>query len=486
MSWGAPHPAIQIDFTESTDNEGLITWFDAPNQTLVFSVSAKGFIASKRNQFKPDGREHDIILQPALVVTGTIIDEVTRTPIAKAQMITGWIDSRGTENPSPKWSTLGRFRIDFSGGEFHHSYYEPVTREILNPVSVLRFEAEGYQPFVTRRIKASEGVVTLNIELKQSRAQKISVFLPDGQPAVQADIAFLATEGRVTVTPGGLSRERSGFGWTMPFTDSKGQFELTPDPAITWVIAAHEEGFKQVELQDLQENSQIELAPWGALEVTAPIHANSDPRTTLELAFVQTHHGVQIDYKGYATDLKSDGSYHFDKIPQGTHHLEFRVMSTKPREQTWTIRLLKQITINAGETTQVTLQGIRISARLHLPADLENHHIAGLIHKPFEQIPLDVVNVPAQAAAWIANNRPLTEEPIRLKKHTDTIYNILTANNVTLTGDIQLSIGLYEELNDRTLLLARSLINLTIPDDGAEQSINVDVTDWEYAIVPED
>jgi hypothetical protein len=196
-------------------------------------ISAKGFMALKGLRIKPDDKEHEILLQPALVVVGTIIDESTKTSIAKAQMITGWIDPRGTENPRPKWSNLGRFWIDSSGGEFYHSYEEPVTSRILDPAYVLRFESEGYDPFVTRRIKASEGVVTLNIELKQSRAQKISVIRPDGQPAVQTDIAFLAAGNRVTVVPGGLSRERSGFGSAMPLTDSKGQFELMPDPNTT-------------------------------------------------------------------------------------------------------------------------------------------------------------------------------------------------------------------------------------------------------------
>jgi hypothetical protein len=239
-------------------------------------------------------------------------------------------------------------------------------------------------------------------------------------------------------------------------------------------------------LRDVKENPQIQLAPWGALEGTAPTHANTDPRTTLELVSVQVHNGIQIDYKAYSTILNTDGAFHLDKIPEGTHNLKFQVTSVKPREQTWTTRLLKQITIEAGKTTQVTLQGRRITARLHLPEDIENPHITGLIHEPFEPIPLEIVNSPAQAAAWTANNRPPTEEPIRLKRNTNTTYKLLTANNVTLAGDIQLSFSLYEERHEQLLLLARSLINLTIPEDGAEKPIEVEVSDWEYAITPEE
>ena len=100
-------------------------------------------------------------------MTGTVVDKATRTPIAKAQVTTGWTVSDGTENPTPKWNTLEVFRINSSGGEFYQSFEEPATREALNPFHVLKFEAEGYQPFVTRPIKAGEGVVTLNIELTQ-------------------------------------------------------------------------------------------------------------------------------------------------------------------------------------------------------------------------------------------------------------------------------------------------------------------------------
>jgi len=157
---------VQIDVGGTTDAKGRFTWENAPDRKLSFDVSAKGFMRVNKVAFYPNGQEHVVTLPPALVVTGTVTDKASGALIPRFRMITGW-RNRNDLLP-PHCSPLERFWLDFSGGEFHHSYEEAVITGIPNPGYVLKFEAEGYAPYVTRTIEAEEGVVELAIELERS------------------------------------------------------------------------------------------------------------------------------------------------------------------------------------------------------------------------------------------------------------------------------------------------------------------------------
>src|SRR5258706_4847756 len=100
-------------------------------------------------------------------------------------------------------------------GQFRHSYEEADINGVTNPRYILKFEAEGYSPFVSRAIGADEGEVRLEVALKPATAQIVTVLQPDGNPAVDADIGLVMPGSQLNLVPGGFSREMAQSGGSL-------------------------------------------------------------------------------------------------------------------------------------------------------------------------------------------------------------------------------------------------------------------------------
>src|SRR6266496_1612085 len=69
------------------------------------------------------------------------------TSMPKFKIATGRPESRGTF-----WSTIDRFHPTFEGGTFRHVYEEAVVCDATNSGYLLKFEADGYAPYLSRFI----------------------------------------------------------------------------------------------------------------------------------------------------------------------------------------------------------------------------------------------------------------------------------------------------------------------------------------------
>lgn len=164
----SPAP-VQAEFQSRTDAEGRLTWTDAPATEMSFSVMAHGFMHVNADNIQADGKEHVIKLPPALVISGTVRDAATGKPLPHFRIGTGWPAATPEDATAVHWSPLDRHWMSFAGGKFRHSYEESIVSGIENPGYVLKFEVEGYTPFVSRVIRPDEGEVTLDVALKQAQ-----------------------------------------------------------------------------------------------------------------------------------------------------------------------------------------------------------------------------------------------------------------------------------------------------------------------------
>ena len=107
-------------------------------------------------------KEHEIVLTPALTVSGTVPDERTGAPIPRFRIITGWPSpDRASGTMGATWSSIDRFWLSFEGGQFQHLYEELVRGGLKEPAFLFKFEADGYAPLVTRTVLADVGVYCL-------------------------------------------------------------------------------------------------------------------------------------------------------------------------------------------------------------------------------------------------------------------------------------------------------------------------------------
>ena len=261
----SPAP-IQADFSPRTDADGRAVWSNAPAAELSFDVSAKGHMRVDGVKIAADGEEHIIKLPPALVVSGTVRDKATGELVPRFRIGTGWPSSNFDGTTGTQWSTIDRFWISFAGGKYRHSYEEGVISGTANRGYVLKFEAEGYAPFISRVIAADEGEVTLEVKLKAASVTTVTVLQPDGALAIGADVGFVSPGARLSLSPGGFSRQNVQSGGSLRATDGEGKFQLPADEAINRVIAAGPAGYVEVPRAALAENPIMQLQPWGRIE----------------------------------------------------------------------------------------------------------------------------------------------------------------------------------------------------------------------------
>jgi RNA polymerase sigma factor (sigma-70 family) len=357
--WGrSTNPSVQIEFNRQTDANGRLEWDEAPEQNLAFQVTAAGYMRSGEVGIRPDGAEHVITLEPALKISGTVRDATTGQPIPRFRIVTGWPRWDPIDNTTNfQWSTIDRFWMSFDGGKFQHTYEEPALGGTPNPGFVFKFEAEGYAPFVTRQVSATEREVRFDVSLNPASTTEVTVVLPDGGSADGVDIGLVASGTQLALVPGGFSHDNVRSGGSLLLTDNQGRFRLPPDPTVRRVIAAGPQGFGEATPAELATDPVIRMQPWGRLEGT--YLQDGQPVAGAELQFEygdRNRDAIYCDFNAFQTKTDSDGRFVFAKVPPGIHEVELLVPGTDVAgRKFWTARPLQKVTIHSGDTTTITI-----------------------------------------------------------------------------------------------------------------------------------
>ncbi len=393
---------VQVDFSPRTDKSGRAFLANAPDVEMEFAVQADGFLRADEIKIRPDGEEHLITLNKALLVHGTVLDDSTGERIPKFRIIQGWPEWNpvdGTTNA--QWSTLNRFWLDFSGGSYSNNFEEAVVSGTPNQGYFLKFIAEGYRPFVSRMIGANEGEVELNVKLHAAQAASIAIVAPNGRTAAFADVGMVAPGAHLELVPGGFSRENIQSGGSLLRADKNGAFTLPTDPAVTRVIATSAEGYAEATPAELTANPVLRLQPWGRLDAT--IFSGGKPASgreyTLKLVGASAD-TVDFDFLHLPTDAR--GKLVIEKLPPGKIGLA-QVVSVQLSEGSngshtgWTHGEPKTFfEIRPGETTKLELgvSNCTIIAHLQWPAGMSRNpawRMDAGISTPMPSIPPEIM-----------------------------------------------------------------------------------------------
>jgi protocatechuate 3,4-dioxygenase beta subunit len=468
---------VQIEFNRETDNDGRLEWDSAPDQDLRFGISASGYMRSDDVTVRPDGAEHLITLSPALTISGTVRDASSGKPVPRFRIITGWSTWNPSDNTTNyQWSTIDRFWLSFEEGKFHHCYEEPVISRTADPAFVFKFEADGYAPFITRAVKATEGEVSFEVALRPGSTTPVTVLLPDGRPASGADVGLVFPGARLNLVPEGFSRDNVQSGGSLLLTDSQGRFNLAPDESITRVIAANAQGFGEASPSALAAEPTLILQPWGRLEGT--YLSGGEGAANCELLF-QYGQGafdtVSSDFTAYQVKTDSEGRFAFSKVPPGKHRLVRVITDKESGTSSWSSdHPLSEVVIRSGETTVVTIGGSNycVIARLKWPVELSpgtNAHVFASIHTtPGLTPPPDALNNPQALAAW----RALPEVKADLaNRHyygmTQKADGTWAADDV-LPGSYTMTVSIFRQMPAEAggpKTLANAEVLLTVPAD---------------------
>jgi RNA polymerase sigma factor (sigma-70 family) len=485
-----PKP-VQASFEPRTDRNGRAVWTNAPDAELGFDVQAKGFQRVNRVKFRPDGEEHIITLPSALVVHGVVCDAATGQRIPRFRIVQGWPEQNPVnDTTNAEWSTIGRFWLDFAHGAYTNTFEEAVIGGAENRGYILKFQADGYAPFISRVIGPDEGNVQLDVVLHRAVAAVVKVNQPDGQPASNADVGLVFPGARLWLGLGGFNRQNVQTGGSLLRTDANGSFELPPDDSIVRVIVASPDGYAEATPAALSASSVMQLQPWGRLEVICVSGGKPAAGREYQLELGGgSGETVSFDFQMSRVKTDEQGQLLVSQLPPGRHQLtRLYVQSRTEHSSSWESGDKTPFEIRPGETTTLNLgaSNYTVTARLQWPTGVQRQsqwHIAAGLETPMPVMPPEVMtNETARAAFMQTDEFKAAQQNWHSYQGTINDNDTVSVDEVR-AGDYVFGVAVFEMPGTnsspgsivRSKNLFRGTINVTIPADPPSGNLDAGV-----------
>lgn len=396
----------QVDFSGYTDAAGELVWSNAPMTNLFLSVYAErlGFADLHDEQIDAVETEHTFAFRRALVVFGTVLDDESGERIPRFSVTAGHPKNTVDGDWIPFWTSMRRFTVQYAGGEYRRVLNESVHRDGENAF-VFRFQAEGFAPFVSRRIAASEGQTRLDVRLRRARWEEITVLKPDGSPAAFAEIGTVTRGARLLFTPPTLRAETGREGTRRVSANGTIRLLINDDSSED-LVCVHESGYAEVKRSALAGSAQIQLAAWGRIDGSYFRHGKPMAGALLTLKHLRTD--PQALAFGYDYQSRADAAGHFviEKAPPGRWGFaEIKVSKQSNGSLSRGLQMLGEIEVRSGETVTNNIGTVvcRIATRVTLPGDgtlHKDHRLFVTLHTPMPEAPLEILRDEAEFSKW--------------------------------------------------------------------------------------
>ena len=495
-----PKP-VQVEYSHNTDREGRAVWTNTPDAELTFDVQASGYLRVDDVKVRPDGEEHIITLPSALVVHGAVYDADTGQRIPRFRIVQGWPEWNpvaGTTNV--QWSAIGRFWLDFANGAYTNRFEEAVMGGAENRGYVLKFQADGYAPFVSRVIGPDEGNVQLDVVLHRAVATVVTVRKPDGQPASDADVGLVSPGARLWLTQGGFNRQNVQSGGSLLRTKADGTFELPPDDSIARVIVASPNGYAEAAPTVLSANPVLQLQPWGQLQVACFSGGKPAAGREYELELGGGSPDT-ISFDFGMTRVKTDerGQFSVSQLPPGKHQL-VRILLVKVTGSGSEGRMQGDKTpfeIRPGETTTLNLGAstYTVTGRLQWPPGVQRQpqwHIDVGLYTPMPVMPPEAMTDETARAAFLQTDEfKAAQQNMHSYEATINDDDTVSVDEVQ-AGDYVFGAVVFERLPgsssggtvSRFKNFFQSTVKVTIPADPPSGNLDAGVIELKAVSMP--
>ncbi|HUR44296.1 MAG TPA: redoxin domain-containing protein, partial [Candidatus Saccharimonadales bacterium] len=196
--------------------------------------------------------------------------------------------------------------------------------------------------------------------LKKGKGISGVVLLPDGSPAQGAALLLVERGESGSLIMGGQLRGSSSSDVTR--TDAQGHFEFPAKLDAAKVFASHEQGYAEANAPDLVKNGKMTLQKWaqvkgfmrvgepGGTDASVQLQGHSEQATAQDGRFT----GISF---GLKTEPNPDGSFEFDKVPPGEHHLDIEYRFKDDRDGNQALSHGFSVAMKPGETKEPILGG---------------------------------------------------------------------------------------------------------------------------------
>ncbi len=352
-TWRGKRVLCDLGMRGRTDAEGRWTWTWAPKDAVETNFGLTGrvnYMRIRHLPLVPQEAEHVVTLYPALAISGSVTDAETKQPIPSFRVVRGYMSTGSFEQ-----MTWDRMEVrEGKNGKYELTISQPSRTHLV------RIEADGYQPAVSREFKNDEGTVSYDFSLENGQNLNVAVRLPDGNPAAGAEVVLCPEEpgkfinmvlfvknGRFPYQdPGKLSMK----------VGADGQLRIKPQDNEFLLIVLHDQGFTQTTSQELIANPQITLKAWARLEGVVFHGTKPVPGAKLDV-YSNESFDPRWSFLSFQeqTEADAEGKFVFAKLKPGKWRV--RELPAEPGQSVGHQQHQKAVELAPGQTLNVTLGG---------------------------------------------------------------------------------------------------------------------------------
>jgi hypothetical protein len=329
------------------DENGVWEWNEAPLDEFVADISPRQGMQLPGQKFKARAEEYVVKLNRPLEISGTVVDAETKEPIKKFRVVPG----RAYENRENFWNENDGFEV--TDGKFAQSIDYPSEGHLV------RIEADGYKPGISREVKPTEGAVTVTVELHRGENFEAILLKPDRTPALEA-VAYLGRPGSQIMLENGYIREGQTYAPKLKL-DEAGKISFMELDGPFEIVVVDDSGFANVKSSDGPIPAEINLQPWAKLKGVFMVGPKPGANTALDLSTERLNsfdrNGPRI-FASYSMTADAEGRFQGDRIFPGKASIGRRILrmvDTGATEVTSSIRA--KIELKSGETTEIQIGG---------------------------------------------------------------------------------------------------------------------------------
>jgi len=313
-----------------TDADGRLVWDSAPAVEVSYSISHFAYETLQSQPLTADGREQIVTLHKHLQVSGRVVDFDTRAPIAAFHVIPGvlHVDHYDWNQALATSGQNGAYAVALPQRDLPH---------------VLRVEADGYYPEMSRTFLDGEQDAVADFALKRGAPISGTVQGPDGNPVRNAQAA-LCLENQTTVLAG--TRFANVQAGNISETDAQGNFLFQPQLGVKRIVVAHEQGYAEVSWDDFEQSKVIRLNPWGRIAGVLYVGIAPGANELVQLVRLGSF-SPQFQVNSFTALTDSQGRFTFEHVPPGQHIIGRLIDSQFSHG--------RETKVASGETTRVVL-----------------------------------------------------------------------------------------------------------------------------------
>jgi thiol-disulfide isomerase/thioredoxin len=369
-----------LEWRVDTDAEGRFRWDEAPPDAVLVDMGKQGYFSVRRRSMTPADEEYNITMPRPLRIRGTVVDAATGKPVEAFTVVTG---INRDSNRTPHWDR-DRAR-SVTGGHYEVSFTEPY------PIHLVRIEAPGYQPLVSREFKSDEGEQVFDARLEPGRDAAGVARLPDGTPLEGADVVLVPAKQNLFLQDGRAPDRRI---YNVTRTDAQGRFRFPPQDGPFQVIVLHDRGYARRSSVQLAGDEVVPAKSWGRVEGT--LRVGKQVAASEQVNINGNEQGQEprragegmVSFSSTAT-ADAEGRFRFDRVPPGTAYVGRAI---KLNDRMTSFSHTTPVEVEAGRTSRVEIGGTgrlvvgRVIAPAGTAAPLDStlgmHHIRPKLKQP--------------------------------------------------------------------------------------------------------